>query len=56
MFRLMQYPNEPVGGNKETLEHASKIFDFKFKRRINQIEIVHCLLRLLMLWDTLSLP
>ena len=52
----MQYPNEPVGRNKETLGHVGVLFDYKFKKRIIQIEILHGFLRILMLWDTLSLP
>lgn len=52
----MQYPNEPVGRNKETLEHIGVLFDYKFKKRIIQIEVLHGFLRILMLWETLSLP
>lgn len=55
-FKLMRYPNEPVGTSKESLEHVGVLFDIKFKKRINQIEMIHCILRALMLWDSLLLP
>lgn len=55
-FKLLQYPNEPLGTSKESLEHVGVMFDIKFKKRISNIEIVHCLIRMFMLYDTLQLP
>lgn len=55
-FKLLQYPNEPVGASKESLEHVRVLFDIQFKKRINYIEIGHCLIRIVMLYDSLKLP
>lgn len=55
-FKLLQYPDEQVGSNKESLEHIRLLFDIQFKKRINNIEIVHCLIRIVMLYDSLKLP
>ena len=55
-FKLLLLPDEPVGNNKETIDDLNEMFDIKFKKRINQLEVFHCIVRLIMLWDALTLP
>lgn len=55
-FKLLKHPDEQVGSNKESLEDVKVLFDIKFKKRLNYIEIIHCVIRLMMLYDTLKFP
>jgi hypothetical protein len=55
-FQILASGSEAVAKSKETRECFNELFDIKFKKRINQLEIVHSLMRVAMLWDALNLP
>lgn len=55
-FQILSSGFELASKSKEISECFSELFDIKFKKRINQLEVVHSLMRIVMLWEALNLP
>lgn len=55
-FKMMCHPDEPVGNTKDSFDNITELLSTRFKKRITQLEIFHCVLRLIMAWDSLELP
>ena len=55
-YKMLSQPDEPVGFNKQSFDNITELLSARFKKRITQLEIFHCILRLIMAWDSLELP
>lgn len=55
-FQILAAGADLASKSKETADCFSELFDIKFKKRINQLEVVHSFMRIIMLWEALNLP